>query len=250
MTDMDVWAQCQPVEPVALQGHALRLVESQEQIATHSLVDTLDEQAILEALLDRSKPPVATDHNGLHYLLFTPFRYPPLKHGSRFGQRHEPSLFYGSLSEFTVLAEAAYYRLIFWYGMVVPPTVAYTTQHSLIGFDYATMSGLRLQNPPFTTYRTALIDPAHYGVTQQLGTQLRQAGIQAFEYVSARDRNGGLNVALFTVAALDCQRPTFVEQWLCETSGEAVCYYRNKMPVTKFLLADFMVNGVLPTPAL
>jgi hypothetical protein len=44
-----------------------------------------------------------------------------VKHGSRFGTRSAPSLFYGALKTATVLAEAAYYRFLFWYGMVTPP---------------------------------------------------------------------------------------------------------------------------------
>lgn len=57
------------------------MVESQEQVATLQLVDTLEEQALLEELLESSKPPVPADAEPLHYLLKTPFRYPPLRWG-------------------------------------------------------------------------------------------------------------------------------------------------------------------------
>ena len=73
-----------------LAGNAWRVVESQSQVATMKLVDDLDEQAILEAELDRSKPAVPASCKGLDYLLATPFRYAPYPHGSRFrraGQR-------------------------------------------------------------------------------------------------------------------------------------------------------------------
>ena len=59
-------------------GRLLRLVESQEQVATNSLVRTLAEQALLEDLIEASKPPLPATGHGLHYLLATPFRYPPL----------------------------------------------------------------------------------------------------------------------------------------------------------------------------
>jgi hypothetical protein len=72
------------------------MVESQQQIATSSLVDDLAEQALLEELIERSKPPLRSGTERLHYLLATPFRYPPLRHGSRFGGRFEPSLLYGA----------------------------------------------------------------------------------------------------------------------------------------------------------
>ena len=61
-----------------------RAVEAQRVVSTMALVDTLEEQAVLEQLLDASKPPVPAGADKLHYLLFTPFRYGPPPGGSRF----------------------------------------------------------------------------------------------------------------------------------------------------------------------
>lgn len=83
MLDWDALLATAP--PRRLDGTVVRLVESQEQIATHRLVATLARQAQLEALLERTKPPLRPGTDGLHYLLATPFRYPPLPNGSRFG---------------------------------------------------------------------------------------------------------------------------------------------------------------------
>jgi len=91
-------------------GEVHRLVESQEQVATLTYVDTLEEQTLLESMLDNAKPPLPPGASGLHYLLSTPFRYPPLRWGSRFGRVHERGIFYGGLSRHTTLAESAYYR--------------------------------------------------------------------------------------------------------------------------------------------
>ncbi|OJT00371.1 hypothetical protein BEE62_09960, partial [Marinobacter nauticus] len=66
----------------SLQGQLFRVVESQEDIATTRIVDNMQEQARLEQLLDASKPPIPEQAGKLHYLLATPFRYPPLKYGS------------------------------------------------------------------------------------------------------------------------------------------------------------------------
>ena len=71
-----------------------RAVEAQHKIATMVLVDTLDEQALLESLLDQSKPPLPEPLRRLHWLLFTPFRYPPLPTGSRFRGPAEAGVFY------------------------------------------------------------------------------------------------------------------------------------------------------------
>ena len=51
------------------QCSAWRMVESQHIAATMKLVDTRDEQDMLESLLDQDKPARATDKGQLHYLL-------------------------------------------------------------------------------------------------------------------------------------------------------------------------------------
>lgn len=122
---MDIWQLCDGERQVRpLRGKLLRMVESQAQVATLQLVDNLAEQALLEELLESSKPPLPEAAEPLHYLLKTPFRYPPLRWGSRFGSVHEPSLFYAAQRLETAMAEAAYYRFVLWNGMAVPPPVA------------------------------------------------------------------------------------------------------------------------------
>ena len=71
-------------EATGWSGDLWRLVESQSAVATLKLVDTLDEQAILEAELEGSKPLVPASWAHLDYLLATPFRYAPYRTGSRF----------------------------------------------------------------------------------------------------------------------------------------------------------------------
>ena len=56
---MDIWQLCDGERQVRpLRGKLLRMVESQAQVATLHLVDTLAEQALLEELLEASKPPL------------------------------------------------------------------------------------------------------------------------------------------------------------------------------------------------
>ena len=117
-----LWESCHGTEQLTnVKGTLYRLVESQEQIATLGYVDTLDEQALLEEMLESTKPNYKEDLSAYHYLLSTPFRYPPLQWGSRFGGIHEPSLFYGGVSIAVTLAESAYYRFIFWKSMAGKP---------------------------------------------------------------------------------------------------------------------------------
>lgn len=91
-----------------LKVNVIRLVESQEQVATTKLVETLEEQHQLESLLESTKPAQPEGAGHYHYLIWTPFRYPPLPYGSRFGNRAQHGIFYGSLDDKTALAECAY----------------------------------------------------------------------------------------------------------------------------------------------
>lgn len=247
----DVWAAvAEEARPQALGGEILRLVESQEQVATNRLVATLAEQDLLESLLEASKPRLPKAAVRLDYLLATPFRYPPLPHGSRFGGRHEPSLFYGARSVTTVLAECAYYRLVFWEGMRVAPRAPLRTQHTLFGAKLRARRAYLLHAPPFDAYRAVLASRDDYGSTQALGRNLRAAGADAIEYVSARDRAAGLNVALYAPSAFAQPRPTFKQEWLCDTRAGEVSYYaRGEAGPRTFPLGEFTVNGRLPAPA-
>lgn len=252
MAATDIWAACKErAQPIILSGTAIRVVESQEQIATNALVDDLAEQAQLEALLEQAKPPAPRETRSLHYLLATPFRYPPLRHGSRFGSRHEPSLFYGAVELHTALAETAYYRLLFWAGMTTPPPSGkLVTAHTVFGAAYRSEKGLRLQDPPFDEYRTRIANPASYEASQRLGHELRQAGIEAFQFPSARDQENGINVALFTAKALRRKQPMFQQQWLCETDAERVMFFSVGQDSYWYQKDSFLLDGELPSPAL
>src|SRR5260221_1426842 len=114
---LDIWTRCGAKSNVAqLSLRICRVVEAQHLRSTRRLVDSDEEQQILEQTLDDLKPPVPAPARGLHFLLFTPFRYPPLIHGSRFGTRTERSLWYGSEVPETAFCEVAYYRFLFLDG--------------------------------------------------------------------------------------------------------------------------------------
>lgn len=248
---MDIWTACKDHAPIKpLMGEVLRVVESQEQIATRSLVDDLEEQALLEEMLEHTKPPIPTNSKRLHFLLATPFRYPPLDYGSRFGSRWEPGLFYGAKLPDTALAETAYYRLVFWYGMAQPPPSGhFLTQHTMFAARFSTQHGLRLQAPPFDDYAAVLQHPADYTHTQPLGAAMREAGVAAFEYASARDPAQGINVALFHAKTLTTKQPIHQHPWLCETNGQLVLFNSvESSGVHRFIVEQFLVGGRFPQP--
>ena len=72
-------------EAVRLDGKYWRMVEAQHRVSTLKVVDTLDEQALLEDLIEETKPQIPLECRHLHYLLATPFRYGSIyPYGSRF----------------------------------------------------------------------------------------------------------------------------------------------------------------------
>ncbi|SCZ68379.1 RES family NAD+ phosphorylase [Thiohalomonas denitrificans] len=248
----ELWTQCRLHEAARrIKGVLFRIVESQEQVATNGLVDSLEEQSVLEEMLEGVKPPVRAGSDRLHYILMTPFRYPPLKYGSRYGRRHEPSLFYGSLSANTALAECAYYRLLFWHGMATPPPKRIQTRHTLFQAQYAAKHGLQLQHAPCDGHRRTLAHPADYSQTQALGSAMREAGIEAFEFPSARDPDGGENVALFGPSSLASKAPTLSESLWCQVNGERVTFLNaSENSTAAFQAEHFFHDGRLPQPAL
>ncbi|PVV18055.1 MAG: hypothetical protein B6D78_13835 [gamma proteobacterium symbiont of Ctena orbiculata] len=247
---MDVWAACrEAVVPVPLSGELVRMVENLSQTATRALVDDLQEHALLEEMLDSSKPVMRPGTESLHYLLATPFRYPPLAYGSRFGSRFEPSLFYAGLDMAPALAETAYYRLVFLSGMATaPPDGRLETAHTLFTAAYSSGQGLRLNQAPFDAYREVLTDPEHYRDTQLLGRQMREAGIEMFIYRSARDPEGGENVALFEPGALVGPAPLWKSAWLCDTREDGVTLYNKTEGTRAYHRSQFLVHGRLPFP--
>lgn len=249
-----IWDACNGAQHIGpLSGTLSRLVESQQQVATLGYVDTLEEQALLEDMLERVKPayPDPQGVGRLHYLLKTPFRYPPLAWGSRFGRVHEPGIFYGGGDTAVTLAETAYYRFVFWHAMLAPPVKdSIRSEHTLFTVGYRSQRGIRLHEPPFADHADALAHPQDYSRTQQLGSAMRAAGVEAFTYRSARAPDGGTCVGLFTPGALAHARPQSSHQWLCEVDAATVKFRRFGDTVTqRFTLSDFLVNGRLPMPA-
>lgn len=247
----DVWAACggrKNFRPLG--GEIFRIVESQEEVATLGLVDNLAEQAELERLLDKTKPPLPATRAPLHYLLTTPFRYPPLRYGSRFGHRFEPSLFYGSTQQTTLFAEAAYYRFVFLEGMATPPPNRLLTQHTVFSIRYQTRLGIDLTREPFNEFEALLASPSDYRTAQKLGTKAREAGTQALQFRSARDSAGGDNVGLFTPEAIASRRPGQPRRWFAETLTDAVTFSRRRGQVLfSFPRETFLIEGELPAPA-
>lgn len=236
----------------ALQGFLYRIIESQEVVATRSLVSDLAKQELLESLLESySKPSPPIFPSGRHYLFSTPFRYPPLKYGSRFGTRLEPSLFYGGLAPSTVLAECAYYRFVFWQDMNPPPPKAIEAQHTLFCAAYQSQRGVLLNASPFGELQDKLCHPSDYSYTQSMGAHLRERGVGCFLYTSARDPERGTNIGIFDPEVLQGDSPRSTSDWSSRTDESSVEFYSiRSRERAKFQKVQFSsAEGDLPRPA-
>ncbi|MBB3168908.1 RES family NAD+ phosphorylase [Simiduia aestuariiviva] len=250
---MDLWTELDGPESVGpLTVELVRVVESQEEIATLSLVDSMEEQDILESLLELSKPGHLPAQ--LHYLLASPFRYPPLQWGSRFGRTHEPSLFYGSLNIETALTECAFYRFVFLDGVEQPFAKGVVSQHTSFRVRGHGERGVNLTLPPFSAHAEALRSPAQYQLSQALGSAMREAGVQVIIYLSARDRRASaLNAAVFDPAVFTNNQPQRFQAWTCHATNESVRFVAAPgatpgREIFAFKREDFLVGGNLPMP--
>jgi hypothetical protein len=191
-----------------------RVVESQSQVATMKLVDSLDEQAILEAELDHSKPAIPASCKDLNYLLATPFRYAPYPHGSRFRRaRQREGCFYCSEHVETAMAEAAFYHLAFFLDSPGTPLPHNPQERTVFRVPIRTTLGLDLTAPPLMRDRHIWTHPTDYVPCQNLADGARQAGMDAIRYESVRDPERGANLALISPVAFAATAPTGYETW-------------------------------------
>jgi RES domain len=224
-------------------------------ISTLKLVGSLEEQRILEELIERQKPalPKPLQRPRLHYLLFTPFRYPPLPHGSRFGTREEPGIWYGADSLRAVFAEKAYYRFLFLAGTRAHLTPI-TVEQTAFTANVDSARGVDLTLAPFDQYEARISSKTRYTVSQLLGQEMRRDGVEVFRYRSARDVEHGTNVAIFTPKAFAYQKPGAYQTWICLAAAKKIEFAQKNVsdPARlsfSFSRSEFEVDGSLPAPA-
>ena len=246
-----IWTRCADgSELVALRLEPWRVVEGQHQVSTRKLVASDAEQAVLEELIETVKPGRLAPAR-MHYLLATPFRYPPLRHGSRFGGRFDPGIWYGAETVDAAFAEVAYYRLVFLEGTSANLD-GVETELTTFRARVRTDRGADLTSGCFGAHREALASPVSYVETQAVGSDMRAAGVQAFRYPSAR-RPIGVNIAVMDAAAFARRKPHALEAWHCIASRARVEMRKRdylKRVSFAFESAAFLVDGRLPVPAL
>lgn len=210
-----------------LAGTAWRLVEAQHHVSTLKLVDSVAEQELLERLVEETKPAVPPECRGLHYLLYTPFRYGTYPRGSRFRRAGAtPGVFYAAEAAVTAVAETAFYRLLFFAESPATPWPSNPAEFTAFAVAHATGRAIDLAAPGFAAERATLMHPSDYAACQALADAARESGIDVIRYPSVRDPGGGANLALLSCRAFAGPAPTGQQTWrlrISDTGVHAIC---------------------------
>jgi RES domain len=216
-------------EQVPWQGALWRAVEAQHRVSTLRLVDTLEEQAQLEALLDESKPVAPALTRPLHYLLTTPFRYlPSHTGGSRFRSVADPGVFYGADTRRTACAELGYWR---WRFLLDSPNLSRLEPLPQTLFQ-CEVNGrtIDLTALPFNRDEHLWASPTDYTACQELAKTARAAHTEVIRYQSVRDAPAGRCAAVLTPRAL-MSTPLLEQTWHLSVTRDRIQWRRDSVLV-------------------
>lgn len=211
-----------------------RGVEAQHQVATLRLVDSLDEQAALEAMLEASKPPLPPAAASLHYLIATPFRYRS-PHPSRFRAPRDPGVWYGARELHTACTEVGYWRWRFLMDSAGLRDGELITEHTLFQAKVRGVA-IDLTHEPWSAHARAWTDPNDYAACHAVAKAARaHGGVEWIRYASAR-APGGRCGAVFAPGALTLPQPLVQQTWICKvTATQALMLHesdRLAVPIT------------------
>ncbi|MCG6205716.1 RES family NAD+ phosphorylase [Rhodopseudomonas sp. HC1] len=201
-------------EQARLSGRFWRIVEAQHQSATMKLTDSLEEQALLEEIVEETKPPIPPDCDGLDFLLMTPFRYSAMNPwGSRFRRPNaEAGVFYASAHPSTAIAEAVFHRLTFFAESPGTPWPQNPAEYTAFAVELTSERALDLTVRPPHDIAT-IMSLQNYAAGQAFSEAARADGGKIIKYPSVRDPQGGANVAVLTPHAFGARAPVERQSW-------------------------------------
>ncbi len=209
-------------EKVFINETVFRIVETDQTIGTIKISKSLDDQNRLEELIDETKP--VNTNFPVHYLISTPFRYPPLKWGSRFGTILMNSYFYASHSYKTCLIECAYYRFKFLNDLVIPFEEPLNNNYLLFTVKTNTASGLDLTVPNFKKIFNKITDPDDYTFTHKIGKwAVVENDFNMIKFPSARHKEG-INFAVADIKCIKSKKPKIISRIACISTNTNVVF--------------------------
>lgn len=206
---------------------AWRGVEAQHVVSTMRLVDTPEEQDLLESLLETSKPALPETAKPKHYLLITPYRYSPV-HASRFRPPGAKGQWYGAETIYGACAEVAYWRHRFIMDSAGLLNEVLLTEHS---FFQAKIRGrsIDLMVEPWVQARTDWTHGSDYSATHAVAAAAQERDVQWLSYESVR-APGERCAVVFDPDSLS--EPSIsldrtIQRWICKGSRESVMFMGN-----------------------
>ncbi|MFG1399964.1 RES family NAD+ phosphorylase [Roseixanthobacter pseudopolyaromaticivorans] len=211
-------------------GACWRLVEAQHRVSTLKLTDTLAEQALLEDLVEETKPAIPPECRHLDFLLATPFRYgATYPDGSRFRRAGRTlGIYYAAESPATAVAEMAFYRLLFFAESPATPWPSDAAEYTAISTTIGTARLLDLMREPLSQDEDLWTDLTDYSHCQSFADAARAADGDVIRYRSVRDPAQGANLAILRCRAFEKPAPVERQTWrirLSLSGVQALCEF-------------------------
>lgn len=211
-----------------IEGPAWRLVEAQHIVSTLSLVDSLDEQSVLEDILEKTKPQIPVECRGLDYLLSTPFRYRPYPHGSRFRKAGLTSgAWYGSERPETAVAETVFHRFLFYAESPGTPFPNNPADYTAFSVGVSAVRGLDLTTGALAEDHDAWTDLTDYSACQELAETARETDVGIIRFASVRDPFANANLAVLNCQAFSDPAPVERQSWRIRISNTGALAVRD-----------------------
>lgn len=190
-----------------------RVIEGQFRSATMRIVDTDAEQAVLEQVLEVSKPPVPAQCRHLDYQFWSPFRYGCYPRASRFRRAGQtPGVWYGAETPLTAICETIWGKLAFFAASPDTPLPRRPVEHTAVRARIETPFALDLAAAHMRG-RGRWTDPDDYADCLALADAARAIGGEVIRYPSVRAAEPGINVAVLRCAAFAVPRPVARQTW-------------------------------------
>jgi len=107
-----------------------------------------------------------------------------------------------------------------------------------------------LDASPFNQFSELITHKQAYMHAQRLGRDMRDAGVTALCYPSARDTENQLCIGLFTPNDFTSNQPDISGDWICQTEFDKVVFKQHAhSEVAVFTRQQFLYEGCLPHPA-